>query len=176
MIVFFLIIKQSSKKLTAAGRPRSLDWNGNEAEWSSSSSSSASSSLVASIKVSPLSKTAVDMGNAPWRRTRPPNILQLDGAADSSETDTDQPGAHNDNIKLASSIKVEKNADEEPVKCRRCRRSYRTWQSFNKHTEICVELLSSGSSSGNEDETDDDDNKNNNNNNNNNKKRPRDRR
>lgn len=97
-----------------------MDWNGNEAE-----------------------TTSVD--DIEWRRKKKTSILQLDGAADSSETDTEriiQP------IKLEPSI----GTGEEPVKCRRCRRSYRTLQSFNKHSETCVELLSS-SSGGSDDES-----------------------
>ena len=115
----------------------SLDWNGNEAQWKRSSRE-----LVASIKVSPLSHsmnmTAVEA--SPWRKTAS-NILQLDGANDSSETETER----------EFSVKIEAQVNDEPVKCQRCRRSYRTWQSFNKHTEICVELLSSDSSTNEED-------------------------
>ena len=132
---------------SAGQRSSALDWNGNEAEWNSASSSSGNGSLLASIKVSPLSSTAslksVDT-DTHWRKgnnNKPKNILQLDGAADSSETESE-------NNRAVSPFKVETDIDEAPVKCRRCRRSYRTWQSFNKHTAICVEMLSSSSSGG----------------------------
>ena len=117
-----------------------LDWNDNEAEWGSRSSS-----LVASIKVSsisePLSVNSMDSVHWVTRRSTPSNIVQLDGAADSSESDCE---------KVAVQLKVEPLTDNEPVKCRRCRRSYRTWQSFNKHAETCIELLSSSSSAAEE--------------------------
>lgn len=130
---------------SVAQRSSALDWNGNEAEWNSASSSG-NGSLLASIKVSPLSSNAslksVDTDTR-WRKgnNKPKNILQLDGAADSSETESE-------NNRVESPFKVETDIDEAPVKCRRCRRSYRTWQSFNKHTAICVEMLSSSSSGG----------------------------
>ena len=78
---------------------------------------------------------------ASWRRkSSSGNILQLDGAADSSDTEPEKPVV----------VKLEKMSEDEPVKCRRCRRSYRTLQSFNKHVESCVEMLSS---SGSDDES-----------------------
>lgn len=80
--------------------------------------------------------------DASWRRkSSSGNILQLDGAADSSDTEPEKTVV----------VKLERMNEDEPVKCRRCRRSYRTLQSFNKHVESCVELLSS--SSGSEDES-----------------------
>lgn len=126
-----------------------MDWNGNEAEWNSSGGGAGGGGLVANIKVSSLSPGGPEAPN--WRRskrqtTKPDSILQLDGAADSSETDSER----------VASVKQEwpAGSGEEPVKCRRCRRSYRTLQSFNKHAETCVELLSSGSSSEEESEED----------------------
>lgn len=81
----------------------------------------------------------------PWhRKGSPGNILQLDGAADSSDTESE----------IAVVVKQENLVDEEPVKCRRCRRSYRTLQSFNKHVESCVEMLSSSSEGDEESEED----------------------
>ena len=99
-----------------------MDWNGNEPEWNNNSGSN----LLANIKVSTISTSSRPSTTA-WPKKSPgANILQLDGTVDSSETETE--------------------ADVEPVKCRRCRRSYRTWQSFNNHIAMCVELLSSSSS------------------------------
>lgn len=126
----------------AVERPSTLDWNGNEAQWNNV----ASNNLVASIKVSPLSPALKTISTeVPWcRNNSSGNILQLDGAADSSDTEPEK----------SVVVKLEKLSEEEPVKCRRCRRSYRTLTSFNKHIESCVEMLSS--SSGSEDESEED--------------------
>lgn len=149
MLRCYVLSCRRAKNLEAhAGSSSSiLDWNGNDAEWNGSGG------LVANIKVSPFSTAECANKSveprSDWQKNKKKksdkgNILQLDGAGDSSETDSEQ----------TSPIKLERDAaeGEEPVKCKRCRRSYRTIQSFNKHAETCVELLSS-SSSGSEDES-----------------------
>lgn len=133
-----------SSSIPTGERPSNLDWNGNESEWNSVNSNN----LLASIKVSPLSHNDVLKkvnSDVPWhRKGSPGNILQLDGAADSSDTEPEKTVV----------VKQENMVVEEPVKCRRCRRSYRTLQSFNKHVESCVEMLSSSSDGEEESEED----------------------
>ena len=108
---------------------------------------------MANIKVSSLPPAGLSsVNNGTWTRRRrrqnkSSNILQLDGAADSSETDSERV------LPIIKQEPLSAVSGEEPVKCHRCRRSYRTLQSFNKHAETCVELLSSSSSSGSEEES-----------------------
>lgn len=106
-------------------RSPSIDWNGNE-EWEDSGN------IETSAKgMHPSRAKSAD------ERWKTGNIPQLDGAADSTDTESDR---------MVSPIKQELSSGEEPVKCPRCRRSYRTLQSFNKHAETCVQLLSDSSS------------------------------
>ena len=109
-----------------------LDLNGNETDWNRGSSN-----VIASIKVSSLAGNVSVIDSNHWKRSTCNQILQFDGAADSSENEVNEE---------LTGKSCERN-DDEPVKCRRCRRSYKTLQSFEKHKNMCVELLSSGGSS-----------------------------
>ncbi|XP_065350384.1 histone-lysine N-methyltransferase trithorax isoform X3 [Cloeon dipterum] len=84
-----------------------------------------------------------------------PRLSQLDGADDSS-SDSEESSKPDDaevNVEVETSLRGVGDSDEGPVKCKSCKRTYRTKASYDKHLPSCTEVSSESSDESSESPT-----------------------